>query len=209
MAEIEDSWVRVTAWLAANSPASYATLRPPAPAAELETCERDLGIALPAELRRLLLVNNGAADFSAAGTYHPQAAFLPGNYRLLSAAEAAEGSRALVEIADEGGGDLRGYWWHPQWVLFGSHITADGMAIDQRPGRRQGAVGEHCHQNCTEFTMGTSLGEYIEQMADSLDSGTDIPRPFENGELLRYRPYIDEDGGLSWHAILNQDDLAP
>ena len=55
MAEIEESWARVMAWLAANAPASYATLRPPALPAELDECERGLGVALLAELRRLCL----------------------------------------------------------------------------------------------------------------------------------------------------------
>jgi cell wall assembly regulator SMI1 len=30
MAEIEESWARVMAWLAVHAPASYATLSPPA-----------------------------------------------------------------------------------------------------------------------------------------------------------------------------------
>ena len=54
--EIEESWARVTAWLAANAPASYARLSPPAFPSELDACEDDLKVALPAELRRLLLV---------------------------------------------------------------------------------------------------------------------------------------------------------
>jgi cell wall assembly regulator SMI1 len=191
MTEIEESWARVTAWLAANAPASYATLNPPASHAELDACERGLQVALPAELRRLLMVNNGAADFDADGGYHREAAFLPGGHRLLSAAELAGESRSLVEIADSLGEVMIGYWWHPQWVLFGRHIAADGMAIDQRPGPGQGAVGEFMHEDSTEFTMGTSLGEYIAKIANSIENGTDF---------LYLRPSI-EDGALDWDVI--------
>ncbi|HEX3715887.1 MAG TPA: hypothetical protein VHV09_24055 [Trebonia sp.] len=99
MTEIEESWARVMAWLAANAPASYATLRPPALPAELDECERGLGVALPADLRRLLLVSNGAAEYDADRAYHREAAFLPGGHRLLSAAELAGDSRSLVDIS--------------------------------------------------------------------------------------------------------------
>lgn len=196
MAEIEESWARITAWLAANAPASYATLSPPATTTELDACERVLTDALPAELRRLLLVNNGAAEFDADGTYHREAAFLPGGHRLLSAAELAQQSRDLVGTADKLGDDMFGYWWHPQWVLFGRHVAADGMAIDQRPGPGQGAIGEFMHEGSTEFTMGASLGEYVANVADSIENGTDF---------LYFRPLV-EDGGLDWDVIIEEDE---
>jgi cell wall assembly regulator SMI1 len=195
MAEIEQSWARVTAWLAANAPASYATLRPPASPAELDACERELEVALPADLRRLLLVNNGAAEFDAGGTYHREAAFLPGDHRLLSAAELATESRQLVEIVSDHGDEMIGYWWHPKWVLFGRHVAADGMAIDQRPGLAQGAVGEFMHEDSTEFTVAVSLAEYVARVADSIENGTDF---------LHFRPLV-EDGGLEWDVILEED----
>jgi cell wall assembly regulator SMI1 len=196
MTGIEDSWARVTAWIAANAPASYATLNPPAPPAELDACERDMNVALPAELRRLLLVSNGAADFDADGTYHRGAAFLPGGHRLLSAAELAKESRDLVDLVGDAGDDLIGYWWHPDWVLFGRHIAADGMAIDQRPGPGQGAIGEFIHETGTEFTMAASLGQYIAKMADSIENGTDF---------MHYRPLV-QDGSLDWDVIVEEDE---
>ena len=196
MAEIEESWARVTAWLAGSAPASYATLSAPASAAELDACERDLGMAPPAQLRRLLLVNNGAAEFDAGGAYHPEAAFLPGGHRLLSAAELSEQSRGLVEIVSDLGDDMAGYWWHPRWVLFGRHVAADGMAIDQRPGPGQGAVGEFMHEDRTEFIMGASLGEYLAKIADAVEDGTDF---------LYFRPFV-EDGGLDWDVITGDGD---
>jgi cell wall assembly regulator SMI1 len=196
VAEIEESWARVMAWLAANAPASYATLRPPALPAELDECERGLGVALPAELRRLLLISNGAAEYDADRAYHREAAFLPGGHRLLSAAELAGDSRSLVDIVGELGDEMIGYWWHPEWVLFGRHIAADGMAIDQRPGPGQGAVGEFMHEDSTEFTMGASFGEYVMKLADSVENGTDF---------LYYRPRV-QDGGLDWDVIVGEDD---
>jgi hypothetical protein len=51
-----------------------------------------LKVALPAELRRLLLVSNGAAGWDADDTYHREAWFLPGSHRLHSAAKLAHDS---------------------------------------------------------------------------------------------------------------------
>ena len=104
----------------------------------------------------------------------------------MSAAELAKESRDLVKIVGTAGDDMIGSWWHPKWVLFGRHVAADGMAIDQRPGPGQGAVGEFNHEFSTEFTMGASLGEYVAEVADSIENGTGFLHswPFaENGSL--------------------------
>jgi cell wall assembly regulator SMI1 len=192
MAEIEESWARVTAWLALNAPASYARLSPPALPSELDACEDDLKVALPAELRRLLLVSNGAAGWDADDTYRREAWFLPGGHRLLSAAELAEDSRGLVAtMSDLGITSLMGEWWHPQWVLFGRHAAGDGMAIDQRPGPGQGAVGVFENEGSIKFTVSASLGEYVAKVADSIENGT---------VFLYCRPFV-EDGSLDWDVI--------
>jgi len=168
--------------------------------AELDACERELGIGLPAELRRLLLISNGTADFDAAGIYRPAAEFLTGGDRLLPAAEVVSAGRARAETAARFGEDLIGSWWHPQWVMFGEHISGCGVAIDQRPGPGLGAVGEFMKEGGTEFTTAASLGEYVAQLANAIENGTDILRWFADG-CLRYRPYVDQDGRLTWRVI--------
>jgi cell wall assembly regulator SMI1 len=191
--DMEQSWADVTRWLAAHAPASYLTLRPPATPAEIESCERELGMALLADLKQLLLANNGAAEFNAHGTYCRGAGFMPGGHRLLSSAEIAEQSQGLNQIAARYGGDMIGWWWHPQWVLFARHIAADGLAIDQRPGHGQGTVGEFMHEDHTSFDMAPSLGAFIAAMADSLSNNTDF---------LHYRPAV-KDGCLDWDVVLS------
>ena len=192
--EIQQSWARVTGWLAARAPASHATLRPAATRAEIESCERDLGLRLPAGLQQLLLINNGAADFDAEETYNQGAAFLPGGHRLLSTAEIARESQNLAEVAAEAGDDLIGYWWHPQWVLFAQHISVDGLAIDQRPAPGQGSIGEFMHEDHTTFDMAPSIEAFIATMADCLENGTDF---------RDFRPLV-EDGCLDWDVVLSQ-----
>lgn len=193
--ELEESWARVTAWLAAHAPASYATLNPPATAAELDACEQVLTVPLPSDLRRLLLVNNGAAELDPDETYHREAAFLPVGHRPLSATELALESRDLVGIARGIGEDMLGCWWDPEWVLFGRDVAACGMAIDQRPGPRQGAVGEFDLGGNMEFTMGASLAEYLAKVADSIENGTDF---------CYLRPAVKA-GSLDWDVIVETD----
>jgi len=147
---------------------------------------------LPAELKRLLLVSNGAAEFDADGEYCRGAAFMPGDHRLLSSAEIAQQSQGLNEIVAGYGGDMIGWWWHPQWLLFARHTAADGLAIDQRPGHGQGRVGEFMHEDHTSFDMAPSLGVFVARMADSLDNGIDF---------LHYRPAVT-DRCLDWRVVL-------
>jgi cell wall assembly regulator SMI1 len=119
-AEVEESWSRVTAWLAANAPVTYAMLRPPTSA---------LDAGLPADLRRLLLINDGADESERTG-----ARFLPGMHRLLSAEQIAEDNAMGMEIlADLDDDEMVGRWWHPRWIVFGSDATGDRLVIDDRP----------------------------------------------------------------------------
>lgn len=189
---IEQAWERVTRWLASHAPASHATLRPPAASSEIDACERALGMALPADHKRLLLVTNGAAEFDESNTYQRGAAFLPGDHLLLSAKEVGQHTTSLREIADGLGEDMIDCWWHPEWVLFGRHVAADGLAIDQRPGPEQGRVGEFMHEGGTSFDMAPSLRDFIARMADCLETGADF---------LHYRPVVI-DGRLEWEVVV-------
>jgi cell wall assembly regulator SMI1 len=98
----------------------------------------------------------------------------------------------LVGIAVDLGDEMIGYWWHPEWVLFGRHVAATGMAIDQRPGPGKGAVGVFVCEGFTEFTMAASLGEYLAKVADSIENGTDFGQ---------FRPVV-KDGGLHWSVTM-------
>jgi cell wall assembly regulator SMI1 len=95
-------------------------------------------------------------------------------------------------MSDLGITSLMGDWWHPQWVLFGRHVAGNGMAIDQRPGPGQGAVGEFENEGSIKFTLGASLGEYVAKVADSIENGT---------VFLSCRPLVDDYGSLDWEVL--------
>lgn len=178
----------MTAWLAANAPASFAALRPPASPADLDACERAAGVALPEDLRRLLLVNNGAAEINHPGVGFLSSHFMPGGHRLLPAAEIAGASAMLDEIVADLDADMTGQWWHPRWVLFAVFGNGDGLVIDQRPGPRQGVIGDFYHEQGAVFGTVPSLGAFVAEMADALEHGA---------EMLRCRPAV-VDGALQW-----------
>jgi cell wall assembly regulator SMI1 len=190
---VEESWARVTGWLAANAPASHATLRPAATPQAIAEAERETGVPFPDALRSLLLINDGALDFDADGRYQPGSAFLPGDHRLLSAAEITRHSRSLVDILGQADDIVFGTWWHPQWILVGWHVSADGVVIDQRPGPQQGSIGEFRHEDGqNDFDWARSLDQFLVTLADTLEHGRDF---------LCFRPQVD-DGCLGWDVIV-------
>lgn len=189
-AEVEDSWARVKAWLAVNAPVSYATLRPPVAAADAQ---------LPAELRRLLLVNDGAdmRDITAA-------TFLPGRHVLLSADRIVANSAAHTEVlADIGDAGMVGYYWHPQWFMFAQHGTGDGLVIDDRPGPGQGMVWEWTKPDgLNTVPLAPSLGGFFADVASALEGGTAL----QGGTLVRGLRPLARYGFLRW-AVPGESDF--
>ena len=138
-------------------------------------------------------MNNGAADFIDE-VFCPGAAFLPGGYRLLSAGEVVERYEMHIEIL-EGLGDeeMVGWLWHPAWVPFAEHVSADVLAIDLRAGPGRGAVGESYNDSGTTFDWGPCLAAVIERFAVSVETGSGFGH---------YWPQV-VDGCLEWDVVVS------
>jgi cell wall assembly regulator SMI1 len=177
-ADVGESWTRVTAWLAANAPVTHATLRPPA---------SDVDPGLPGELRQLLMINNGADDSDICG-----ACFLPGMQRPLPADQIADGQAMQAEIlAAHAADDIVGRWWHPQWIQFAGGGAGTLLVIDDRPGPGRGVVWEWDRVDGLLWEFGSSLGEFLAEVASALESGT---------ALHGWRPQV-KDGDLDWFPV--------
>ncbi|MFE0276057.1 hypothetical protein ACFWZY_28785 [Streptomyces sp. NPDC058992] len=63
-------------------------------------------------------------------------------------------------------------YWHHGYLKFGSYeVTADGLTIDCRPGRDSyGAIGRFFDETGTGFGRADSLGAYLSELADQLES---------------------------------------
>ncbi|MBO0805821.1 MAG: SMI1/KNR4 family protein [Nocardiopsaceae bacterium] len=197
--EVEDCWARVTAWLAVNAPVSYAALRPPAVAADAR---------LPAELRRLLLVNDGA------DLHDPNAAtFLPGQYFPLPAGRIADNCAVNAEVlADIGDAGMAGHWWHPRWFMFAEDGLGNGLVIDDRPGPGQGMVWEWSKYDGLIGEPAPSLGGFLADVARVLEGGTVLRgwRPVAMYGFLRWTvPGGSHVGSTPMAPVFRVDQVEP
>src|SRR6266542_6837542 len=68
MSVVDEAWRRIEAWLATHTPATLATLRPPAALDQVAAAEAELGLSFPADLTASLRRYDGATlDQSTAG----------------------------------------------------------------------------------------------------------------------------------------------
>ncbi|MEU8967157.1 SMI1/KNR4 family protein [Streptomyces sp. NPDC048491] len=133
-----ETWERVCAALEARAPLSADCLRPPATAAELDEAEGVIGVALPAQLRELLLLSDGVEAQQAAR-------LLPPFHMPMSIERLTASWRMKVSIAGEGagGGHEAGsptQSFHRLFLPVGDDTTGDLFVVDMRPGRLHGCV---------------------------------------------------------------------
>lgn len=118
--------------------------------------------------------------------------FLPSGHYLLRAAEIPGRVRMLNSCLTSIPLEMVGHYWHHEWVPFAEHVAADALVIDQRPGPRQGQIGEFMHEDSTDFDLGSSLSDYLSRVSDALE----LQRDFSY-----YRPEIIG-GSLEWDIIV-------
>ncbi|UOQ51709.1 SMI1/KNR4 family protein [Hymenobacter cellulosivorans] len=126
---------RLDALLQQRRPAYYATLNPPATAAELAAFEAEFELTLPAELRWWFGWHNGQQGFES---------FVQNNC-LQSLGSAAETMRVNLELLEAG--DFVPNWWQPGWVPFLENGGGDHVCVDLA-GTFTGHAGqimEHWH----------------------------------------------------------------
>lgn len=150
------------AWLARhkeNGSAVAGFLNPPATSAALDAAEKQIGFALPDDLRRLWLRTDGQHDIYAIADPAPGRVLSPlfGEYPLLSVGEALEVYSVWLEIWTEAGdrfhddynegvitsreGDpVYPDYWRPGWLPF-AWDNGNGYAVDLSPAPG-GSVGQ-------------------------------------------------------------------
>lgn len=160
---VTGSWTAIETWLAEHATETLASLRPPADPAAVEAAERTIGVTFPADLRVSLARHDGAAE-------GPAALQLGGDYRLLRVDDIVERWRVATDALDlyDPDGSMRGRYWHPRWVPFGTTTSVDMLVVDCRPGPTFGAVGIHQEGEGTRFGHWASLAELLADVADAL-----------------------------------------
>ncbi|MBT2385321.1 SMI1/KNR4 family protein [Streptomyces sp. ISL-11] len=165
--------------LAARAPRAMQALRPPAQEADMQRLRGTLRCELSADLAATLQECDGASE--------PNGRFLPGSYRLLGCDEIVEQYVMLNTLLDELGESMVGYWWHPEWVPFATHIASDCLFVDMREGEDHGRIGEFRHEDHADGIW-SSFAVMLHEVAQALQSGRAV---------REYVPTVVE-GELAW-----------
>ncbi|WP_411083831.1 SMI1/KNR4 family protein [Streptomyces sp. cmx-18-6] len=181
-AVFDQEWSRLESWLAAQSPADHAALRPPATAAEIAELEERLGFALHPDLRGLLERRNGVVeperDRGPEPGVFPAGGIFPLGHRLASTAEIASMHEILVEVGEDNAeadlgeeDDIAGHLH--QCVPFALPNDGGVAFVDHRPGPGYGQVHEMgIGSGDLEGSLwGTSLAEFVRAVTDALETG--------------------------------------
>jgi cell wall assembly regulator SMI1 len=181
---VNRAWDRIEKWLAANAPASAATLAPPASMEAIAKVQQQIGVPIPAELIAFLRRHDGA------GTNMRNGFTLPPFYIPMSAEGIISEAMMMCDVLGSSGSDGSvGAWWHGQVIPIAFDGGGGNLLLDQRPGRG-GRLGDHDEETDMMFTTyPRSLTELLEQTATSLETGS--------AALKHYHPKVVE-GALEW-----------
>ncbi|MFG2887010.1 SMI1/KNR4 family protein [Streptomyces sp. NPDC048297] len=185
VASTDESWTRIESWLSEHAPRTYATLNPPADAESLRAAEEALGLALPPDLVASLLRHDG----SGADQYTQGRFTLPAEYGLLGLEGITRQWHMLGKLLASYDSSMVGSWWHTQWVPIAEHVTGDTLFVDQRPGPRQGSVGELLTHDGASVGLWASFANLLEQTAEALETGE---------ETAECAAVVYGDGSLGW-----------
>ncbi|MFJ9910614.1 SMI1/KNR4 family protein [Actinacidiphila glaucinigra] len=202
---VRESWDRIDEWLRENAPRTFATLGPPAEHEEIAAAEEELGVTFPPDLVASLLRHNGALDGAEAFRFST-------HDRLLSVSEIVGDTRFMRAIAEGLDEEEAEYYWLDTYLKFGSYgVTADGLTIDCRRGQDSyGAIGRFFDETGTDFGRADSLGAYLAELADRLESGRDGGAVTFNGRLLWERAGpLGPDWGSADDPLPRRDEQLP
>jgi cell wall assembly regulator SMI1 len=193
--QVNRSWDRIEAWLAANAPETFASLRPAAEPAAISGAADRLGVVLPDDVRASLLRHDGVADVEGDFTL-AENRLMPVDRMIERSLGMVRSMQDLIESeseSEDGGGEhylLSGEYWHRQYVRLTDSESPDGLVIDCRQGDTHGAIGEFFNGEGTSFGEWASLGDLLEQLADALEGGRafDGEVPVAFGGRLAWEP---------------------
>ncbi|MCK8676410.1 SMI1/KNR4 family protein [Streptomyces lichenis] len=178
--QVQDSWDRIDEWLRENAPRTFATLGPPAGEEETAAAEEELGVTFPPDLVASLLRHDGAPECAEAFRFST-------HDRLLSVSEIVGDTRSPRGTDEDLDEEEAEDYWIDAYPKSGSYgVTADGLTIDCRRGQgSHGAIGRFFDESGTDFGRADSLGAYLAEPADQLESGRDGGAVTFDGRLVR------------------------
>lgn len=207
--DVEESWVRIEAWLREYAPLTYGALRPPASAENLDRVEAGLSQQFPDDYRRSMLIHDGVQKYAPGGdqylgTLTPDSELLAsesigdvqGFLTEVGAKYCAQDPEGYLKSAAEPAGTTPLVWFYlPTLIPIADRVDGDFFYIDTRPGALHGCIGMWFREGDHEPVVWKSFGGMLQAIADSLETGSDV---------LFWRHRVD-DGALDWDNVYSVD----
>lgn len=179
MSLVDTSWKRICAWIDENAPGLLDSAQPGATPDEIAKLATRTGLTIPDDLREFVALVNGADDagifptrddFDAMAYYPLDIDMMIGD-RLMLNDLLSMGEFADLEAEPSDG--VAADWWNPGWIPFAGNGGGDYFCIDTVPaaGGKPGQIIAHSHESGERRKLADSLGEFLEQLADDMDSG--------------------------------------
>jgi len=161
---MDDLIRRANAWLKANRPDYYATLRPGVDDVALEAYQVRLGLVLPTELKQLYRWRDGQdLDIGAEALVY--------NHMFLPLSDSAASKELLDGLIGADFDDPA--WWRRGWVPFtlnfgGDHYCLD---LDAEGGGTPGQVIDFWHDEPTRNVLAASLADWFRALVVAMEEG--------------------------------------
>ena len=174
---VAQAWDRIARWFEAHTPPGYFGANPGASPEAIDALERASVCPLPEDFRESLLLHDGGSDLW----------LLPTHGELLTVSGILSNWKKYRDWQQTGGyaasgsggwsptkirGPIKPYFWSPKRLYVtdnsGDHVTLD---LDPPEDGRYGQVLYHSHEVGPEQVLSPSWSEYLELVADELESG--------------------------------------
>lgn len=184
MSDITPSWNRIVAWLETNAPNVLSQHQPGVADAELNDLESALGHELPEDVKQFYKLINGDNPNEASSGIFPsvddydQMAFGP--LAISQLQREWEIQNELLEGGDFEGcepeecdPEIRNESWNAGWIPLAGNGGGDLYCIDMVPaeGGNVGQIISHNHETFNHKVVAKSFGEFLESLANRLESG--------------------------------------
>ncbi|MFC9973118.1 SMI1/KNR4 family protein [Spirillospora sp. NPDC127200] len=205
---VDESWDRITAWLARHAPRAAARIGPPAGRAEIARAGAEVGVEPPPDLVAWWRRANGIAGPGQG----PPFDLLPRHFPYT--VEQALHSREIWLKVWRDDANERGWWaerdmaalqaapagteagmWLPGWLPIANSGGGQDLFVDLRPGPLHGCVREFDRVEADGKVLWGGVAAMLADLAQALESGSMTVGPYEVGVV------VADDGALYWEDL--------
>ncbi|MCA9032836.1 MAG: SMI1/KNR4 family protein, partial [Planctomycetaceae bacterium] len=162
-----------------NAPDALSSAGAPATTQQIDEAETAMASQLPSELREFYAILNGADE---SGVFPSQDEWDDMAYGPLPLEQIVDEWTSQKELLDMGdfadrdpssASGIANDWWNISWIPFAGNGGGDFICIDLAPasGGTCGQIITHSHESGEHVVLASSLADYLQQLADAMESG--------------------------------------